>query len=335
MPTAANDMTKSRDWYRGRTAVITGGYGYIGEGLSAALCEAGCRLRRVSRGRPGIAGDKEAWTGDLTDPAFCAKLVEGADVIFHLSGQTSVPEAEQDPVGDLKANVQSTLTLLAACRQADRHPAFLHAGTVCEIGLTQSVPVPADTVDRPVTLHDAHKLAAEHAVRIFTEMKAVQGVTLRLANVYGPGPAASAADRGVLNRMIGFALAGKQLTYYGDGAMIRDYVYIDDVIAAFLMAAPAAAKAARPSYAIGSGEGHRIAEAFSLAADVVASLGRPRVAVVSAPWPPSHHPIDRRSFVADTAPFTAFCGWRPSIKLPEGIRRTAEAWLRRENAARP
>jgi nucleoside-diphosphate-sugar epimerase len=332
---ATNDLAKSRDWYRGRTAVITGGYGYIGDGLSAALREAGCNLRRVTRGRPGIAGGKEAWTGDLTDPVFCVKLVEGADAVFHLSGQTSVPAAEQDPVGDLKANVRSTLTLLAACQQAGRHPAFIHAGTVSEIGLTLSVPVPADTVDRPITVHDAHKLAAEHAVRLYTGMKAVHGVTLRLANVYGPGPAASAADRGVLNKMIGFALAGKTLTYYGDGAMIRDYVYIDDVIAAFLMAAPAAANAALPSYAIGSGEGHRISDAFSLVADVVASLGRPRVAVVSAPWPPDHHVIDRRSFVADTAPFTAFCGWRPSTKLPEGIRRTAETWLRRDRAAEP
>jgi len=327
---AASDLAKWRDWYRGRTAVITGGYGYIGDGLSAALRKAGCRLRRATRGRPGIAGDPEAWSGDPADPVFCAKLVAGADAVFHLSGQTSVPAAEQDPLGDLKANVQSTLTLLAACQRGGRRPAFVYAGTVCVIGLTLSVPVPEDTVERPITVHDAHKFAAEHEIRVYTEMKAVHGVTLRLANVYGPGPAASAADRGVLNKMIGFALAGQRLTYYGDGAMIRDYVYIDDVIAAFQMTAPAAASATRSSYAVGCGAGHRISEAFSLVADVVSSLGRPRVDVVSVPWPPSHHLIDRRSFVADTAPFAAFCGWRPSTPLPDGIRRTAETMLRRD-----
>jgi UDP-glucose 4-epimerase len=313
------------EWYQGRTVAVTGAYGYIGTGLSALLAEAGAQVRRATRGRPDAAPE---WTGDLSDPFFCRRLVAGADAVFHMAGQTSVPQSWADPLKDLRENVASTLTLLKACADEGRKPAFVYAGTATEVGLTTSVPIPPDRADLPITVYDANKLAAEQLVGVYTSMGAVAGVTLRIANVYGPGAAKSAPERGVVNKLIARAMAGQNLVYYGDGALMRDYVYVADLLQAFMRAAPAAGRADRRSYVIAGGGAHTLREAFEMIATVVAQIGYAKVSVSSAPWPAGLHDIDRRSFVTDIAPHTAFSGWRPVIPFAEGIRLTADAFRR-------
>jgi nucleoside-diphosphate-sugar epimerase len=314
-------------WYAGRTVVVTGGYGYLGSGLCARVRKAGARLRRGTRGRLEAEGDAEAWVGDLANREFAERLVDGADAVFHLAGQTSIKVSHDDPLGDLHANVASTLSLLDACARAGRKPAFVYSGTATEVGLTESVPIRPGTIDQPITVYDANKLAAEQLVGTYTAARAVHGVTLRIANVFGPGGEKSAPDRGVTNKMIARALAGGSLTYFGDGLLMRDYIYVDDLLEAFFRAAVMATRATSRSYVASSGKGYTLRDAFELIADVVAELGRPRVDVVSAPWPVATHPIDRRSFVSDIEGLASFLGWRPSISLRDGIRATARAFI--------
>jgi nucleoside-diphosphate-sugar epimerase len=312
-------------WYRGRTVAITGGYGYIGTGLSALLAEVGATVRRATRGRVDAP---DGWVGSLTDPGFCRSLVAGADAVFHLAAQTSVPQSWADPLADLRENVGSTLTLLRACADEGHKPAFVYAGTATQIGLTTAVPVPADRVDLPITVYDANKLAAEQLVGVFDEEGAVQGVTLRIANVYGSGAAKSAPERGVINKLVARAMVGQGLTYYGDGDLVRDYVYISDLLRAFQYAAPAIANADRRSYVIAGGGTHTLRETFEMIAEAVASLGYSRVTVGSVPWPPTSHAIDKRSYAANIDSHTAFSGWHPEVPLSEGLRLTAEAFRR-------
>lgn len=312
------------DWYEGRTIAVTGAYGYIGAGLCARLRAAGAQLRRATRGRSEAREDPQAWVGDLRDASFVRKLVSGADAVFHLAGQTSVSSANEDPLADLQANVGSTLNLLVACEAAGQRPAFVYSGTATEIGLTTQVPIPPGTQDLPATVYDAHKLAAEHLVGVYVDKGAVRGTTLRIANVFGPGAAKSAPDRGVTNRVIARALAGGELTYYGDGQLVRDYVYIDDLLDAFFRAAPYASRATRRSYVVARGEGYTLRDTFNLIAEVVAELGYPKVNVRSVDWPSTSHPIDRRSFVADIEPTIELLDWRPIVTLREGLRLTAQ-----------
>lgn len=321
-------------WYQGRIVVVTGAYGYLGSGLCARMRAAGARLRRVTRGRPDVTGDAEAWAGDLGDAAFVTRLVDGADAVVHLSGQTSIKVSHDDPVGDLRANVGSTLALLDACARGKRQPAFVYSGTATEIGLTTSVPIPSDTPDRPVTVYDANKLAAEQLVGVYTSRGSVHGLTLRIANVFGPGAMKSAPDRGVTNKLIARAMAGHDLTYYGDGLLVRDYVYVGDLLEAFLRAPVVAARATSRSYVVAGGKGHTFREAFGAIADVVAEMGYRRVDVFSAPWPAQTHPIDQRSFVADVTPLAALMEWRPTTSLREGIRFTVEAFQKASDALR-
>lgn len=313
-------------WYRGRTVVVTGAYGYLGSSLCGLLTAAGAKVRRGTRGRPGAENAADTWIGDLADPAYCAQLVADADAIFHMAGQTSVPESHKAPLDDLHINVQHTLTLLEACRQTGKAPAFVYAGTATEIGLTTSVPLPPGVIDRPCTVYDVHKLAAEQLVDAYRFNGWVTGLTLRIANVFGPGAKKSASERGVINKLIARAMSGLDFTYYGDGQLVRDYVYVADLLDVFFRAGALAPSAKERSYVIASGVGHTLRETFELIADVVAAGGYPHVKVGSAPWPQGLHPIDRRSYVSNIEPLTAFCGWKPTTSLAEGIRLTMETF---------
>lgn len=339
MTAVAGAMTAARArfdaWYEGRTVAVTGAYGYLGSGLCARLRAAGARVRRATRGRAQAAGDPEGWIGDLGDPAFARGLVEGADAVFHFAGQTSIKVSHDEPMLDLQANVGSTLTLLHACSLAGHRPAFVYSGTATELGLTTSVPIAPETRDRPVTVYDANKLAAEHLVAVYTDRREVRGVTLRIANVFGPGAVKSAPDRGVTNKLIARTLAGHDLTYYGDGSLVRDYVYIDDLLDAFFRVPIVASQATSPSYVVAGGKGHTFREVFELIADVIADLGYRRVGVSSAPWPDGTHPIDRRSFLADIEPLAAWLEWRPTTSLREGISLTARALIEAGEPADP
>src|SRR5262245_6904724 len=130
-------QSRFESWYRDRTIVVTGAYGYLGASLCQRLHKCGACLRRATRGRPGLAED-EAWIGNLLDSEFCDKLVAGADAIFHMAAQTSVRSSHENPVADLRANVETTLRLLDSARRGRSSPAFIYCGTATEVGLAAS-----------------------------------------------------------------------------------------------------------------------------------------------------------------------------------------------------
>jgi UDP-glucose 4-epimerase len=314
---------------RGQTIAITGAGGFLGSQLVARLVDLDCRIIRLGRSpfAPpptgcrahvcdviGDAADRAAWDG-----------LETADIIFHLAAQTSVAAAEKDPDADFRVNVVAMRHLLSACSDAGRRPLVLFAGTATEAGIPLTLPVNEDAPDRPVTVYDRHKLMAERELIEASSTGAVRGVTLRLANVYGPGPS-NARDRHVLNRMIEMALRGQPLTVYGTGEYVRDYVFIDDVVEAFLLAASQPERVAAQRFVVGSGHGVTIRKAFSLIAERVHQVTGHQVPVKVSGTATSLSPIDQRSFIADPARFSAATGWQPAWSLSAGIDRTIEAF---------
>jgi UDP-glucose 4-epimerase len=158
-------------------------------------------------------------------------------------------------------------------------------------------------------------------------MGAVKGAALRLANVYGPGPASSSADRGILNQMVRKALKGETLRIYGKGDFLRDYVYVEDVARAFALAADHVDAVNGKHFVISTGTGHTLAQAVRLVAErVAARTGRQALVEHVAP-PASLSPIDTRNFVGDPSAFARATGWRPSVSLQEGIDRTIDFFL--------
>lgn len=307
---------------------MTGAAGFIGGRLVNRLAAEACTIIRVARTTlPHVDGPSAAdvidVVGDVRDRATWDR-VSDAHVVIHLAAQTSGAVAAEDPAADFHANVTPMRHLLASCRQRRVHPIVVFAGTATEAGTPSRLPVTEDEADDPITAYDRHKLMAEDDLKAAASHGAVCGATLRLANVYGPGARGARQDRDVLNRMIAAAVQGQPLTVYGAGEYVRDYVFIEDVVDAFLLAAAHPDRINGRHFVVGSGRGVTIREAFELvAARVEARTGR-RVPVITADPPGGLSDIQRRHFVADSSRFAAATGWRASWSLADGIDRTIE-----------
>ena len=316
----------------GASILITGGTGYLGSVLTRLLSPVRCRVVRMSRQpatiQPGNStATIEQVVADLREPERWAGYVRDSDVVFHLAAQTSVAVASSRPVEDLAINVEPMLRLLDACSAGGRTRTIVFAGTVTESGPPQQLPVDEQTPDAPTTLYDLHKLVAEQYLKQSARQGVVRGTTLRLANVYGPGPANSNADRGILNLMVQRALRGQPITIYGDGAWLRDYVYVDDVARAFMRAAARISETNRRHFVIGTGCGHTIAEALHVVAKAVSARTGRHVEVEHVDPPGGQPSIDYRHCVADSRAFQDATGWRADVDLLTGVARTVEEFF--------
>ncbi len=316
--------------YRGKTVAVTGAGGFLGGQLVDRLATGAGRIIRVARSAPKPIAITPASTvtdviGDLGERGVWDAVVD-ADVIFHFAAQTSIAAAAANPDWDFAANVTPMRNLLAACAHRRRRPMVLFAGTVTQAGMSSRLPVDEDVPDDPITIYDRHKLIAEQDLKTAAAQGTVSGASLRLANVYGPGAHGRNADRDVMNRMIGRAVAGQALTVYGSGEYVRDYLFVEDVVDAFLMAGLRPEQLNGRHFVVASGRGVSIREAFELIAARVSLLTGRHVPVTMTEPPAALSVIEQRHFVGDPARFSAATGWRPSWSLAEGIDRTIEAF---------
>ena len=318
--------------FTGKKILITGGAGYLASNLVALLKNSDCHIIRLDRQdacREPVKGAAQITDvyGDVGDPTIWERCLPGIDFVFHFAAQTSTYIANDDPVSDHSVNVMPMLHLLEACRRLGNCPTVCFSSTVTVAGIPERLPVDENHPDHPLTVYDLHKLMAEQYLGWYAEQGFVRGVTLRLANVYGPGPRSSRSDRGILNQMIRRALAGDPLTVYGTGNQIRDYIYVEDVAKAFIAAALHCEALNGRYFIIGSGRGHSIAEAMRMITERSAEKTGKTVAVQHIDPPGSLSPIEQRNFVADSRLFIEQTGWRASHTLAEGIDQTMEAFL--------
>jgi len=316
----------------GQRILVTGGAGYLATNLISLLSNADCHIIRLAR--PGAllvpmnsVAQIEDVTGDVRKRSTWEQVLVGTDIVFHFAAQTSAYVANKNPPADLDNNFMPMLHLLETCRQHGRQPIVLFASTVTVTGIPTRLPVDETHPDHPITIYDLHKLMAEQYLKWYASQRIVRGSILRLSNVYGPGPKSSRSDRGILNQMIHKALVGELLTVYKPGDCLRDYVYVEDVVQAFLAAVHHIEAVNGQHFIIGSGQGHTIDQAINLVADRVA-LKTGRLVTVKYIDPPSpQSPIEDRNFVADSRRFSQATGWRARYLLAEGIDRTVKAFL--------
>ncbi|MBT3237423.1 MAG: NAD(P)-dependent oxidoreductase [Rhodospirillaceae bacterium] len=306
------------EFYAGKTVFVTGASGYVGSALVSALNELPCRV--VCHSRKPTKGD--GWIdGDIAEAEFWVSCLETyhPDIIFHLAAQTSLAVAEKTPDVDFRGNVQPIKSLIDACIALKARPCIVSAGTVTETGVTTQTPVAESNLDNPVTVFDQHKLMAEQILIQAAKDDFVQGTCLRLANVYGPGVGVGASERGVLMRVIGMALKGDGVRVYGDGKPVRDYVYIDDVVAAFLAAGASLETTNGKYFVIGTGRGWSLQEAFTLVADKAGEATGNPVDIENVEWPSEPSPIEFRNFAADSSAFHITTGWQAETGFEAGV----------------
>ena len=312
-------------YYENKTVAITGGNGYLGSALAAALKKIAARILLVSRqdlrAEPGV----ESLKADIRTEECWRELVQRADITFHLAGNTSVYAAAKDPADSLTSTVLPLCHLTAAAQEAGRRPRVLYASTATVYGLTDELPVAEDRPLNPVTTYDLHKVFAERQLTLASSQGIVNGTSLRLANVYGPSPGASSADdRGILNKIARLAVEGGDVRLFGNGDYLRDYVYIDDVVRVLLLAG-AHDRLAGESFNVGSGIAVTVREAFHLVTAQAERATGKRVQIHQVPWPDGADAIEFRNYVADVTRVSRACAWSPIVPLAEGIARVIDS----------
>ncbi|HEY7486065.1 MAG TPA: NAD-dependent epimerase/dehydratase family protein [Streptosporangiaceae bacterium] len=214
----------------GARVLITGGSGFIGRRMVTALRAAGAEIT-VADADPHP--DAESIVGDLRDPAArAAAVAPGLDAVVHLAAVTSVLRSVEDPAGVYRMNVEVTADLLERAR-AHGVSRFLLASTNAVTGDVGATPISELTPPRPLTPYGATKAAAEMLLSAYGGVYGMRACALRFANVYGPG---MRHKDSFVPRLMRAAASGTGVRVYGDGTQLRDYVHVDDVVQALLLA---------------------------------------------------------------------------------------------------
>jgi UDP-glucose 4-epimerase len=315
-----------RSWYRGKRALVLGGLGFIGSSLSRRLIEAGAACTIVTPDR--TAHDAEAAaleaasarivSGDLRDREAMRAAAADQAVIFNMSGRSGAVRSMEDPLADLDVNCRGSLVLLEAIREVNPAAKVVFPGSRLEYGRPLATPVAETDPLDPLCVHAVHKIAVEGYLQIYGRLYGLRSTVLRITNPFGPGQPESRQAYGVVNRLIHLALRDEPLPIFGDGRQLRDYIYVDDTVAA-LLAAGATTETDGRIYNVGSGVGTPLVE---MARTIVELAGGGRLAF--QPWPALAEQIETGDFVADVSRLRADTGWAPSTPLAEGLRRTID-----------
>lgn len=308
--------------------LVTGGAGFIGSHVAEALIDLGHDVLvtdNESTGRrenvPARAGYSKGDVANLADlePLFAT----GLDAVCHIAGQVSIIRSFSDPAADLRTNTHGTVNVLQLCV---KHcvPRLIYASSMTNYGQPHVVPIPETHPCEPTSYYGITKYAAEryvHTTASRTDLEFPFAVTsLRMYNVYGPRQALDNPYQGVLGIFLGNLLRREPITIFGDGEQTRDFVYIDDVVRAWVAALDSKASVGR-IFNIGSGRRLTINQ---LADAVLRAFGESR-----ATWELRYLPArsgEQRNVEADIRAAAAI-EWQPKVTFEQGLAKTLE-WAR-------
>ena len=314
--------------FAGKRALITGGLGFIGSNLARELVELGTEVVLVDSLVPeyggllyNVAELEDRLTiniSDVRDEFSLRVLVRGQDFLFNLAGQTSHLDSMLDPYTDLEINCRSQLSILEACRHENPAVKIVFASTRQIYGRPQHLPVDETHPIVPVDVNGINKTAGEWFHLLYGDVYGLRTTALRLTNTYGPRMRVRDARQTFLGIWLKLALEGGELLVFGDGTQRRDLTYVDDAVAAFLLAAATDATNGRV-YNLG---GERVISLIELADLVVETAGSGSVRLV--PFPPDRQSIDIGDFYANWDAIGRDLGWHPIVAIEDGLARTLD-----------
>jgi nucleoside-diphosphate-sugar epimerase len=310
--------------------LITGIAGFIGSSLAHALVERGEQVRGVdnfSTGKKqnlaGIWDGIEFHEADLLDLNALQRACQGVDFVLHEAALPSVPKSVQDPLGNNRANVDGTVNLLIAARDA-KVKRVIYAASSSAYGDSPSLPKHEDMTPRPVSPYAVAKLAGEHYMGSFYRCYGLETICLRYFNIFGPRQDPSSPYSGVLAKFITQMLNGEQPTIFGDGTQSRDFTYIDNVIEANLLACKAPAAALGQTFNIATGHRFDLNQTFNMLKKITGYSGQVKYAPERAG--------DVKHSLAEISRAEKHLGYKPKVEFQKGLEKTV-AWYRTEMQA--
>jgi UDP-glucose 4-epimerase len=314
--------------------LITGVAGFIGSSLARALLSRGEQVRGVDNFSTGkreniaeILDQIDFREADILDLEAMHNACAGIDFVLHQAAIPSVPKSVRDPLGSNRANVDGTVSLLVAARDA-KVKRIVYAASSSAYGEAPTLPKHEAMKPDPISPYAVAKLAGEQYMISFYRCYQLESVCLRYFNVFGPRQDPSSPYSGVLAKFITLMLRGEQPTIFGDGEQSRDFTYVDDVVDANLLACRApTVQVAGQVFNVATGRRVTLNETFAFLQGLMPYSGHAKYAQVREG--------DIRHSLADISKAKAGLGYKPQVDFEEGLRRTVEWYqksgLRSEN----
>ena len=278
----------------------------------------------VTGNRANLLGQSnvELVEGDLADPEIAREAVVGVDYVLHQAAIPSVPRSVADPWVSHRANVDATLHLLLAAREAGVRR-VIYAASSSAYGDAPTLPKVETMQPVPRSPYALQKLVGEEYSRLFTQLYGLETVSIRYFNVFGPRQDPNSQYSGVIARFITALLQGNSPVVYGDGEQTRDFTYIDNVVMAVL-AACTAPRASGEVINVATGDRVSLNQLFQKLCAIIN--------VEIEPIYESFRPGDVRDSLADCTKAKELLGYRPSVNFEDGLRLTVE-WYRQSSSA--
>jgi nucleoside-diphosphate-sugar epimerase len=303
--------------------LVTGGAGFIGSHLAEELVRRGEQVRVVDNLATGKRRNLahlpqvEFLEGDLADAAVARRAVTGVDYVLHQAAIPSVPRSVQDPITSNRANIDASLNVLVAARDAGVKR-LVYAGSSSAYGNTPTLPKVETMPTAPLSPYALQKLVAEQYCQMFTRLYGLETVTIRYFNVFGPRQDPSSPYSGVISLFISALCEGRQPKIYGNGEQTRDFTYVANVVDGVLRACTAP-EASGEVINVATGGRISLNELFRTVRSLTDAAVEPIYAEPRAG--------DVRDSQADIAKAKRLLGYEPIVTFQDGLDRTV-AWYR-------
>jgi UDP-N-acetylglucosamine/UDP-N-acetyl-alpha-D-glucosaminouronate 4-epimerase len=306
--------------------LVTGVAGFIGSAIVRALIrEAGSArgLDDFSTGKPEniaeLKGSLDFHRVSLLDPAGLAAACKGIDCVFHQAALPSVPKSVAEPKLTNSVNIEGTLNLLLAARDAGVKR-VVYAASSSAYGESEVLPKHEGMVPHPISPYAVQKLTGEHYMHAFATVYGVETVSLRYFNIFGPRQDANSQYSAVLAKFITSMLAGKSPTIYGDGEQSRDFTFVDNAVQANVLASEApAAEVSGKVFNVATGTRFSLNQTYKILEKIIGFSGEVEYAAPRAG--------DVRHSLADISLAQKHLKYSPTVSFEDGLRRTVD-WYR-------
>jgi UDP-glucose 4-epimerase len=297
--------------------LVTGGGGFIGSSLCEALLKEGHIVRVFER--PYLKIDKinhiykqtEWIEGDFINSEHIKKAIQGCDIVFHLICTTIPKTSNENPVYDIESNLIATVNMLdAAKKNGTKKIYFLSsAGTV--YGIPQKIPIPENHPNDPLCSYGITKLAVEKYLHLYYKLYGLDYCVLRISNPYGARQRVS-SEQGAVTVFLDKVIKGKEIEIWGDGTIVRDYIYIEDVIKGIIKAIKY--EGTEKIFNFGSGKGHSINEIIK----IIERIWGNHISYKYKEGRPLDVPVN----IIDISKAKKLLHWMPETSLETGIKQT-------------
>lgn len=315
-----------REAFAGRKVLITGGLGFLGSNLAIRLVELGAKVTLLDAMLEDHGGnlfniepikdEVRVNFSDIRDHGPLKTLVAGQDFVFHLAGQNDHLLGRSNPFPDIEINIGGAASLLETCRRFNPDARLIYSGTRGEYGTPRQLPVSEDHPLNPKGIYELSSMTAQHFFRIYHEQYGIRSVMLRFSNVYGERSQMRHDRFGVVNWFVRLAIDGDCISVYGDGSVVRDFLYVRDAVDA-MIACATTDSAYGEVMNVGNDSGVTFGE---LAEKIVRITGTGDWKLT--PYSPGRAALEPGDYVSDITKIRTVTNWRPITSLEEGLART-------------